>query len=268
MAGSKELTTVLITGATGGIGRALAHAYARKGRRLILHGRDDTKLQELSAECTAQGASVRLLSCDLADSDVWRDALHQVCRSEAVDLAIVNAGVASTVPAGEQESWGDIQSTMDINLRAAMATTHVIASIMAKRGHGQIALVSSLAAFVGMPLSPSYCASKSGLKAYGEAMRGLMSTHGVGVTVVLPGFVETAMSNRYPASRPFMVSPDWAARRIRDALPGNPARISFPQPLAFAMWSLSVMPAAWAQWVLSRLGYAAARQAKPDAGGD
>ena len=59
MAGSKELTTVLITGATGGIGRALAHAYARKGRRLILHGRDDTKLQELAAECTAQGASSR-----------------------------------------------------------------------------------------------------------------------------------------------------------------------------------------------------------------
>jgi short-subunit dehydrogenase len=116
---------------------------------------------------------------------------------------------------------------------------------MATRGYGQIALMSSLGAYVGMPISPAYNASKAALKVYGDGLRGWLAPQGVGVSVICPGFVESAMSDKYPGPRPFMLSAEHAAQIIRKGLADNRAVIAFPLPLAMTMRFLALLPTDW-----------------------
>ena len=126
---------------------------------------------------------------------------------------------------------------------------------MRARGHGQIALVSSLAAYYGLPVTPSYCASKAGIKAYGEAMRGWLAGEGICVSVVMPGYVESQMCREMPGPKPFMWSPERAAAYIRQGLARNEARISFPFPLNLGTWFLAVLPAALSERILRLFKY-------------
>lgn len=251
--------SILITGATGGIGKALARVYAAPATTLILHGRDAAKVDALKSECEQLGATVIPLIVDLTDIDALIAALADVSVHTPVDLVIVNAGITHAIGA-EGEAWEDIERVLNINLRAALATISAVLPHMRRRGRGQVALISSLSAYFGLPVTPAYCASKAALKAYGESLRGWLAPQGIAVNVLLPGFVETAMSEQFPTSKPFMLSPEEAAQRIKRGLARNQARISFPLPLAFGMWLLSVLPAAWSQWILRVLGFAGARR--------
>ena len=249
-------TCVLITGASGGIGAALANAYAAPGRTLILHGRDAARLAGVQRTCEACGARVETCLLDLSDTTAALATVTALAEHNRVDLAIVNAGVTHGIEAsGDGESWDDIQRVMAVNANAAMATVSALLPSMRQRGAGQIALISSLSAWYGLGLTPAYCASKAALKAYGEALGGWLAPQGIGVTVVLPGFVRSAMSDRFPGPTPFLMTPDRAARRIRDGLERDQPRISFPQPLALGMWCLALLPAGVSRWILGRLGY-------------
>ena len=247
---------VLITGATGGLGQALAEQHARQGDALVLHGRDTQRLEELAARCRALGASVQTMSCDLAQREQLDDWRRRLTAAPVFDLVIVNAGVTSnTTSDADGESWQRIERLLDINLYAAMATVDAVLPAMRARQRGQIALISSLSAWHGLPLTPAYCASKAGLKAYGEALRGWLAGEGIAVNVVLPGFVATDMSATFPGPKPFLLSPARASRIISRGLRRNRARISFPFPLNFGMWWLAVLPAGLAQRILRWTGY-------------
>jgi hypothetical protein len=113
---------------------------------------------------------------------------------------------------------------------------------MRARRSGQLALISSLAAYYGLPVTPSYCASKAALKAYGEAIRGWLASEGVRVSVVMPGYVESQMCREMPGPKPFLWSAERAAQHIRLGLARNRARISFPFPLNLGTWLLAVLP--------------------------
>jgi len=242
---------VLITGATGGIGAALAVAYAAPGRTLFLHGRDQARLDELASVCRKKAAEVETKNLDLTDVEAlvaWVEAI-----APRVDLGIVNAAVTSNVRAGE--SWREVDQLLQVNVRAALATAAALVPEMRRRGAGQIALVSSISAWFGLPLTPAYSASKAALKAYGEALRGWLAPHGVEVNVVMPGFVRTPMSARFPGPKRFMLEPEDAARRIVRGLERDQARISFPFPSSFAMWALGALPAGLSQRILGAMGY-------------
>ncbi len=248
--------SVLITGATGGIGVALAKKYAAPGRTLILHGRDPGKLEELSRRCEKRGAEVRTFCLDLADQPGLQSWLRELQSQPPPDLAILNAGVTSNLGSSDEgESPTATQAVLDINLGAAITITQALLPTMRRRRSGQIALISSLSAYFGLPATPSYCASKAGLKAYGEALRGWLIPQGIAVNVVLPGFVATAMSDRFPGPRPLMISADRAAHLIHQGLRRNRARIAFPAPLSWGMWWLSVLPPDLSIWLLRRMGY-------------
>jgi short-subunit dehydrogenase len=251
-----SLQRILITGATGAIGGALAEAYAAPGVELHLHGRNSVKLTAVAEGCAALGATVLTQRFDLRDTAALRNWLEGVCAAAALDLLIVNAGMNTSIgPAGENEPWDEVEALLDVNLKAGMAIVHAVLPAMRQRGSGQIALVSSLAGYFGLPVTPSYCASKAGLKAYGEALRGWLAPLGIKVNVIMPGYVASQMCEAMPGPKPFLWSPAKAANFIRRGLERDRARISFPFPLNLGTWFLAVLPAALSLRILSLIGY-------------
>ena len=244
-------STVLITGATGGIGAALARNYAQSGRTLILHGRDASRLASLTRDCEGLGARVHAVAFDLREAPAAIAVLRSVSSQYEIDLAIVNAGVSREIGKGvETHGWESAREVIAVNLDGAIATVAGVLPEMRRRGHGQIALVSSLAAYLGLPGTPVYCASKAALKIYGEAMRGWLAPQGIAVNVVLPGFVRTPMNEGFAGAMPLAISADRAAVLIRRGLERNRARIAFPRRLAWGMRFLSVLPAKLSQWMV------------------
>lgn len=247
---------VLITGASGAIGSALALQYAAHGVRLILQGRKAHRLQALADACRARGAQVSLKELDLRDLAGLRAWLAEACDATPPDLVIVNAGMNTDIgPRRQGEPWDEVLALLQTNLVAAVATVHAVLPAMRARRQGQIALISSLAGYFGLPVTPAYSASKAALKAYGESLRGWLAPEGVRVSVVMPGYVASPMCDAMPGPKPLLWPPERAARAIRMGLARNRARISFPFPLNWGCWWLAVLPAALSQRIVRWLGY-------------
>ena len=260
---SKTHTTILITGASQGIGASLAYHYAEPGIRLILVARNSQKLAHVSQHCSNLGAVVISQSIDINHKDEFIDWIHKIDMDYPIDLLITSAGITlASNPNGALETLKDSQQLIDTNLVGTLNAVNPIAERMRRRGKGQIAMVSSLAAFYGMPVNPIYSASKAAIKSYGEALRGLLKDQGVKVSVVCPGFVETDLSQQFPGERPFMISADKAAKLIAKGLKKNKATISFPATLALGMRCLQFLPFPIASFFMGLSGFNRAKQVK------
>jgi NAD(P)-dependent dehydrogenase (short-subunit alcohol dehydrogenase family) len=247
---------ILITGATGAIGSALALAYAAPGVELHLQGRNAVLLADVAARCIALGARVQTHQLDVRDLARLKAWAESFDGASPVDLAILNAGMNTNIgPDGAGEPWHEAEALIDTNLKACMALVHGLLPAMRRAGRGQIALVSSLAGYFGLPVTPAYCASKAGLKAYGEALRGWLAPEGIRVNVIMPGYVKSPMCDAMPGPKPFLWPPERAACHIRRGLARDAARISFPFPLNWGSWWLAVLPAALSLRILGWLGY-------------
>jgi len=247
---------IVITGASHGIGAALARAYARPGITLGLTGRHAARLAAVAQDCLEQGAQVQTGCIDATDEVGMRVWLQAFDAHTPVEVLIANAGVAHTLQAGDvDESAEIIRAVFAVNTHGVFNTLTPLIESMRTRRRGQIGIVSSLSAYVGMPVSPAYCASKAAVKVYGEALRGCLAPHGVGVTVICPGFVKTDMSDRFPGPTPFRISAEKAAHLIQRGLARNCARVSFPFPLNLSMWFLSVLPPTLSLWLQKRFGF-------------
>ncbi|WP_372737928.1 SDR family NAD(P)-dependent oxidoreductase [Neptunomonas sp.] len=247
---------IVITGATGSIGGALARAYAKDGHSLILQGRKADQLSVLSDECTALGGTVSLVSFDLAGLEQTRRWCDELLIDGVPDLVFANAGM--NINTGDDQSgeqWQQMDALLDLNVKSTLMLVHHMALAMKNQGSGQLVIMSSLAAYYGLPVTPTYSASKAALKAYAEGIRGWLAPHNVGVTVVMPGYVSSQMCHEMPGPKPFMWPPEKAARIIKQGVAKNRARISFPFPLNFGCWWLAVLPAAISQRIVKWLDY-------------
>lgn len=245
---------VVITGASAGIGRALAENYAAPGVALGLIARDGDRLAQVAEVCRRQGATVVPGRIDVTNGPVLTAWIADFDQRFPLNLLIANAGVTAAFGGPDLlEEREQAQDLIDINLTGVVNAVYAAVPGMRARGRGQIALVSSLAAWRGMALTPLYSGTKAAVKAYGEALRDLLAPVGVGVTVVCPGFVETAMSDRFPGPRPRMISAARAAVRIRRGLERNAALVAFPLPLALGMRLLSILPFGLASFFLRAL---------------
>lgn len=254
--------TIVITGASKGIGAALAIGYAQTNVRLGLIARNTTELKKIANTCRQQGAEVITAKVDVSEQHALIAWLQEFDQHHPIDLLITNAGV--TLAANEDGSLESIQSAanlININLMGTLNSVTAVAERMRQRGKGQIALVSSLAAYFGMPVTPVYCASKAAIKSYGEALRGLLAPQGVQVNIICPGFVETDLSNRFPGQRPFLITPEEAADHIIKGLAKNRTIIAFPKLLALGMKAIQLLPFPIASFFMGLSGYNRAEKA-------
>ncbi|WP_142848356.1 SDR family oxidoreductase [Telmatospirillum sp. J64-1] len=237
------MTSILITGASSGIGRAMALDYAAPGVFLALTGRASDRLQQVAEQCRAKGAEVEAIVIDVASRDVMEGFVVELDARRPLDLVIANAGISGGT-AGGGEDAEQTRAIFAVNLDGVLNTVLPVLPAMRQRRRGQIALVSSLAAYRGWPGAPAYCASKAAVKTWGEALRGWLAPEGIRVSVICPGFVESRITDANDFRMPLLMPADRAARIIRRGLEKNRARIAFPWPTAFAAWSAGAMPAA------------------------
>jgi short-subunit dehydrogenase len=251
-----EPRSIVITGGSAGLGRALARCYAAPHVTLGLIGRDLERLESAAAECRARGARVVTGCVNVRDSAAIEQWLFDFDDQHPIDLLIANAGIASTLRSVDDwEDAGRTVAVVDTNLYGALNTVLPVVERMRTRKGGQLAVVSSLAALRGMAISPAYCVSKAALVAYCDSVRPILASDGIGVTVVMPGFVRTAMSDIFPGRKPFMWSADKAALYIRKHLARRRGEIAFPFSLALGMKLLRLLPATLADAILGRMSY-------------
>jgi short-subunit dehydrogenase len=243
---------IVITGASGGLGRALALHYSSLQNRLALYGRDEARLKEAARACENAGAEVQPVLADVTDAQAMRDSLTALDKSYPIDLLIVNAGISAGT-GGSGESEEQARRIFAVNLDGALNTIYPVLPRMQARRAGQIAIISSVAGFRGLPSCPAYSASKAAVRAYGEALRGFLLGSGVKVNVVCPGYIKTPMTDVNQFPMPFIMSAEKAARIIAAGLARDEARIAFPFPIYFGVWLLQALPPSMTDWLLARL---------------
>lgn len=224
---------ILITGASGGLGSALARFYARPGVSLCLWGRDVDRLAAVAEACRAAGAHAEIRSLDLSDLPRAVHALAAEDSAAPIDLALLVAGAGDIRAAGDKVEDPELVSRLGIiNFVAPAALAAALSERMAVRGEGGIVLVGSAAAFHALPFAAAYSGSKAGLAQFAEALRLGVREHGVKVTLVSPGFIDTAAGRQVPGPKPLMITPDKAASLIaRAAARGEPHAI-MPWPFS------------------------------------
>lgn len=246
---SFEGKTVWITGASSGIGAALAREWAGRGANVILSGRDAARLDAVAASLETE---TLVLPFDVRDEDAMHAATASATQGREVDIFVANAGISQRSPAVDtaMQVYRDI---IDIDLTAQIAATQALLPHMTRRGSGKLLFISSVAGKVGVPLRTAYCAAKFGLIGYADALRGELSQSGIEIHVVCPGSVATDVSrnalngdgSRRGHSDKAIdegIMPADAARRIVDAVELNQREIIVAQGMEEAMAELRRTP--------------------------
>jgi len=235
---------IVLTGASGGLGRALAQRLSGPGVTLLLTGRDPARLQATADACRALGADTRQALVSVTDAAAMAATLTAFDAEAPVELLVANAGVsAGTAPGGGPETAEAARRVWETNLLGMFNTVAPLAETMAARRRGTIALMSSMAALRPLPDMPAYSASKAAVRAYGVALRGRLGPRGVRVCVICPGFVTSPMSARHLGFKPFEISAERAARVMARGLRRGAPFITFPWPLALLTWLDNRLPA-------------------------
>lgn len=242
---------ILITGASSGIGAALAQYYADAGVHLYITGRNKDRLHEVKAKCESMSAVVNAQIINVTDEVKMADWVSQIPQ---LNLVIANAGISGgTGGRLDGEPISEARRIMDVNLYGVLNTIEPALEKMKNQDKGgQIALVSSLAGFRGWPSSPAYSASKGAVRFYGEALRGALRRTKIKVNVICPGFVTSRITDQNDFPMPLKMEANKAAGIIARGLSKNKGRICFPLPMHFMSWFIGVLPDALAQKLLTK----------------
>ncbi|MEZ6142017.1 MAG: SDR family NAD(P)-dependent oxidoreductase [Zavarzinella sp.] len=234
-------TRVMITGASSGIGHALAREYAQAGAHVGLVARREAPLQELSAQIEASGGKAAYATADIQDYQQVQQAVQQLLTHlGGCDIMIANAGVGGHHSATSLNIHVT-DKVIRTNLLGPLYTFEAILPTMLQQKSGQLVAISSMAAWRALPNVGAYCASKAGLNTFMRSLR--MNLHGTGIatTVINPGFVATPMTEKNP-TRLWVQTPEKAARRIRRAISRKKTSYSFPKRMTMLMNLVRFLP--------------------------
>lgn len=245
--------SLIITGASSGIGAALAGVYAAPQVRMALQGRDQERLESVAEQCRQKGADVVTAILDVRQREELEKWILHADEQKPTDLVIANAGISGGTGGDGYESAMQARQIFEVNVTGVFNTIEPLLPKMAVRGHGQIALMSSLASFSGWSGAPAYSASKAAVRIYAEALHGSLAAKGIGVSAICPGFVRTPMTDVNDYAMPFMIEAEKASIIIKKALAKNKARIAFPLRTYFAAGLIGMLPPAPAIYLMQKL---------------
>jgi short-subunit dehydrogenase len=237
---------VLITGASSGIGRGLALELARRGAKLGLVARRRELLEELVSEISSSTgknqADVLLLPADVSDQQSMRDAAKRLLATFGhIDVLIANAGIGVTNPAAEFDA-AKLAAVINVNVIGAANSVQAVLPEMVARGSGQLVVISSLAAYRGLPKSAAYCASKAAVSAMFESFRLDLEPRGIDVTIIHPGFIKTPLTAGRHARLPWLMECETAVKKILGAVEKRKKSYAFPWQLASIVRLGMIMP--------------------------
>lgn len=242
----------LITGASSGIGAALARRLARRGDHVILVARRLRLLQEVAAEIATAGASSEISVCDVTIGDAARACVDEALRKHGrIDRLILNAGGGSRTPP-ERLTSADIRASLDLNLFGVVNFVEAALPALLKQGSGQIVAIGSIAGFRGLPHAASYGAAKAALMNYIESLRIDLAPRGIAVTLAAPGFVATKDTKKQRA-KPMSMSVEAAADLLAAAILARRPYVSFPWTLAWMARLVRLLPASLYDRLIRRL---------------
>jgi len=231
---------IFLTGASSGLGLALAHHYGRQGAVLGLAARRGDKLAALAAELPADCFVYPLEVGDAAA--LARAAEDFIGRAGVPDIVIANAGISTGTVTEDRDDLAAFARVMETNVLGMVNTFHPFVSAMKTAGRGRLVGISSVAGIRGMPGAGAYCASKAAVNVYLESLRVELHGSGVGVTAILPGYIATAMTavNKYPM--PFLLPVAEAARQIARRIERGSSYAVVPWQMAIVARALHFLP--------------------------
>jgi short-subunit dehydrogenase len=220
--------SAIITGASSGIGWALAKELARGEYKVGLLARRTGELEKLAAEIRAAGGIAEFETADVADRSATHTAIHRLAqRLGPIELLVANAGIGGESHVDPMNVEHD-KRIFEVNVFGMMHAFEAVLPEMLKRKQGHLAAVSSLAAYKGFPGQQGYCASKAAIWNYLEGLRIQLRYRGIAVTTICPGFVRTPLTDKHDFKMPFLMDADNAARRVARALRRKQKVHNFP----------------------------------------
>lgn len=242
---------VLITGASSGIGAALAEEAARFGAgALFLCGRDQARLADIAERCRAAGAArVQTAVLDVADATGVAHWMRHCAAEKPLDVIFANAGVSTGLEIPEH-----VRETFSVNVGGVVNTVlPALELLRGPRAAGApppaVVITASIAGYAPLAACPSYSATKACVKTWGLSLRAAYRRKGVRVCVVCPGFVRSRITDRNTCPMPFFMEAPAAARLIWRRVARNVGLIAFPWPMRFVTWLLGILPWCVAEWI-------------------
>ncbi|MGE4590312.1 SDR family oxidoreductase [Alcaligenes sp.] len=249
------MKTVFITGASSGLGKALAQEYAAQGACLGLLGRRQEELQALADSLPGEH---RIYVADVRD----RDALHLAAQDflqftgQKIDVVIASAGISAGTLTEEAEDFAVFKAIVDTNLLAMVATFEPFIGTMKAAGKGSLVGVASVAGIRGLPGAGAYSSSKAAVIAYCESLRLELSLYGVSVVTITPGYIRTAMTAHNPYSMPFLMPAEDFARKARKTIEQGVSYRVIPWQMGVVSRLMRLLP----NWLYDRLARQAPRK--------
>jgi short-subunit dehydrogenase len=242
----------MITGASSGIGRGLALEIAARGAHLGLLARREDLLHDIVDETKKRNVKAVAAATDVRDAKAVREAADRF-RSELgpIDILIANAGIG-TADHAVRLTPEHAANVIGINVLGAVNSVAAVLPEMVERKQGRLVAISSLAAYRGLAKSAAYCASKAALSAYFESLRIDLRHTGVGVTIIHPGFIKTALSSGREAKMPYLMELDDGVKKIVSAIEKEKKTYAFPWQLATIVRATMLMPVAMYDWIAAR----------------
>lgn len=224
--------TILLTGASSGIGEGLAIELAKRGAVLGLLARREDLLKDLAQRCEAAGGTARVFAVDVLDAKAVQKAADDM-RAEfgQIDMMIANAGIGGSADAREFNTER-ITRIINVNLIGTVNSVGAVLPQMLEKNSGHLVAISSLAGYRGLPKSAAYCGSKAGVSAFFESMRLDLKGTGVDTTIIHPGFIKTPLTAGRENKMPFLMELEDGVNKILTIIEKKKKSAAFPFPLS------------------------------------
>ena len=244
---------VVITGASSGLGAYLARELTRRGAAVGLLARRADRLEELAEELRTAGGRAAWAAADVTNAAGLHTALDTIeAALGPVDVLVANAGYGRPEPPSKFQP-GRSQAMYDVNLFGMLHALDWAIPRFLERQRGHIVGVASVASYLGMPNSYSYCGSKAAMRVHLQSLRLSLKRHGIAVTTICPGFVESELTAKNNFPMPFLWKTERAARKMANSIEKRKAEVIFPWQMAlFIAMTTRFFPRRFTEWLLSR----------------